>query len=170
MIMAEFPSKDHHAALAERMKAARYDLTAVGEHDCWAWFAYNYGWRRVVMQTRDDDLAIDPVKTWFNVDLAARAEIFWARKLGKRAPDLSKERVEPTPEQIADASRKTRIAVALIAEYVERNRHGFSGRQLVSDREALRRVREEFGVRAEESVIAEPAPESCETTASMERS
>jgi hypothetical protein len=84
---SRFPSEKHF----DELKAKGFDGRRSDE-DLWAWHAYDYGWRRIILQTRDDNSPIDPGRVWFNVKFAAEAEIFYARKFNKRAPDLGKAR------------------------------------------------------------------------------
>jgi hypothetical protein len=44
----------------------------------WQWFAYNYGWRRVML-SRDDNLPIDSERKYFAPDLVLVAEAFYQR-------------------------------------------------------------------------------------------
>jgi hypothetical protein len=78
-----FPSEAHYAELRAKGYAGR-----IGDEDLWAWHAYDYGWRRVMLQTRDDNSPIDPDRAWYDAKFAAEAEIFYARKLNRRAPPI----------------------------------------------------------------------------------
>lgn len=98
-----FPSEAHLVELK-----AKGDDGRRSDDDLWAWHAYDYGWRRVMLNTRDDISPLDPKHEWFNAGLAAKAEIFYCRKLNKPAPDLAARtghRPAPTADEIAHIGR-----------------------------------------------------------------
>jgi hypothetical protein len=76
-----FPSEGHYQELRAKGFEGR-----IANQDLWAWHAYDYGWRRVILQRRDDNSPIDPDKRWFDASLAAAAEVLYCRKFGKRIP------------------------------------------------------------------------------------
>ena len=142
--IAGFASAEHRDALVAKLRTD----SLVMDEDLWAWHAYNYGWRRVMLQTRDDVLAIDPGRHWYDAALAAEAEIFYCRKFHKQAPPIGKpqQRGERTPEEVAHVERCVQQIIAMMAAFDARNRAVWGPRQ--DDRDALRRVREALGVTA----------------------
>jgi hypothetical protein len=72
---AEFPSETHYKWLKEKGFNGRRE-----EQDLLHWHAYDYGCRRIILRTRDDNSPIDSDRRWFDAKLAAIAEIFYARK------------------------------------------------------------------------------------------
>jgi hypothetical protein len=76
-----FPSEGHY----QELKAKGFE-GRIADEDLWAWHAYDYGWRRVILRCRDDNSPIDPDKRWFDGRLAAEAEVFCCCKFGKRIP------------------------------------------------------------------------------------
>lgn len=96
---AQWPGHDHQQLLRQRcatfekqkdgsQKTAGYDPNKLTEIERWQWYAYGYALRRLALQTRDDCLPTDPLKAWFDGDLAAQAEIAFSRELGIKAPNL----------------------------------------------------------------------------------
>jgi hypothetical protein len=91
-----FPSMAHREVLRH------VPLSTMTDEQKWHWYAYSYGFKRIYLQTRDDVIAIDPLKLWFDPLMAAEAEVFWARVAGRGAPPLPEpRRPRPTPEEIA---------------------------------------------------------------------
>jgi hypothetical protein len=76
---ADFPSETHYKWLKEKGFDGRQ-----AEQDLWESHAYDYGWRRIILRTRDDNSPIDPDRRWFDEKLAALAEIFYARKFKRQ--------------------------------------------------------------------------------------
>jgi hypothetical protein len=148
MIIREFPSDVHY----EQQKAKGFDARAGS--DLWQWHAYDYGWRRIMLQTRDDISPIDPQKKWFDPALAASAEIYYARKFKRPAPPLMQNalRQTPTPEEIERVECCAGLALSNIKQFGERNRRQFRlhGDPHVADREALRRYHESLGASSTE--------------------
>jgi hypothetical protein len=144
-ISAAFPSERHYEALKAKGFEGRIDV-----RDLWHWHAYDYGWRRVMLQTRDDNSPIDPKREWFDASLAAEAEIFYAKKFDRRAPNLSTSKAPPTPEQIAHVERCAQQIIANIAAFADRNRNTF-GSAKVDLRDAIQRTHEALGVTATET-------------------
>jgi len=83
------------------------------------WHGYDYGWRRIALQNREDKSPIDPDKAWFNAELAARAEIFWSKELGIRAPDLPTPHQHPTADDIAHVAQCCREIRANLNTFLE---------------------------------------------------
>ncbi len=150
--MARFPSDEHYAELRGKGYFGR-----VSDDDQWAWHAYTYGWRRIMLQTRDDLSPIDVPREWFNPSFAAQAEVYWSRKLRIRAPDLAAtQRVDNSPDEIASMLARSAAARRYIAE-VTSNVTSISRYQAQRkldndrDRDAIRRVHEDLGVTANEA-------------------
>jgi hypothetical protein len=142
--IARFPSEEHY----ETLKDKGFDGRVIDE-DLWAWHAYTYGWRRVMLQTRDDALPIDEGKHWFSAELAAQAEAFYCKKFRKPAPPLesaTQQARERTPEELAYVENCMRKIRANLSAFQHRNRYVMED----DDRDALQRVREELGVTATE--------------------
>jgi hypothetical protein len=104
-----FPTKEHWESVKKKVS----EHLTLTDPEMRAWQNYNYGWRRVMLQTRDDQLPTDPERKWFNAELAARAEIFFSKLFNRRAPDLPGEapaskpaRVESPREEIARVYRQ----------------------------------------------------------------
>jgi hypothetical protein len=91
-----FPSDEHRDELSKKGFKGR-----TSDQDLFWWHAYDYGWRRVVLQDRQDGSPIDPRRKWFNTDLAAEAEQYWSRKYG----GPSKPKVESPKMRVAAAYR-----------------------------------------------------------------
>ncbi len=151
--MAKFPNDEHYKALSEKGFGGR-----TSDDDLWAWHAYTYGWRRIMLQTRDDISPIDVRHEWFNASFAAAAEIYWSQKLRIRAPDLAAaQRVDNSPDEIASMLARSAAARRYIADVVASNVTSLSRHQAQRkvdsdrDRDAIRRVHEDLGVTANES-------------------
>jgi hypothetical protein len=115
-----FPNIEDHQALRQLL------LSSMSDDQSWRWFSYAYGFRRVALQTRDDVLPIDPLKKWFDPDLAAQAEAFWARTMGRRAPPLPEpRRPDPTAEEIAHVEECCRQIRANLGRFLERSTEVF---------------------------------------------
>jgi hypothetical protein len=143
-LIARFPSEEHY----EDLKSKGFEGHVIDE-DLWAWHAYAYGWRRVMLQTRDDALPIDDGKHWFSAELAAQAEAFYSKKFRERAPPLesaTQQGLERTPEELACVENCMREIRANLARFQHRNRSVMED----DHRGALQRVREELGVTATE--------------------
>ncbi len=147
--MAQFPSDEHYAELRKKGFDGRRT-----DEDQWAWHAYSYGWRRIMLQTRDDLLPIDPARVWFNPTFAALAEIYWSRKLRIRAPDIAAaQRIDNSPDEIATMLARSEAARRYIDGVTSRMAKFQPYRDQArgaADRDAIRRAHEAMGVSAQE--------------------
>jgi hypothetical protein len=151
--ISRFPSDKHY----EELKKKGFDGRALNTDDMYAWHAYDYGWRRIMLQTREDNSPIDPSKRWYDQAMAAECERFYSRKFYRRPPPLvSEERQQRRPrppEELAYVENCIRQIRANLSTFAERNRAAMEASkagELEDERDALRRVREELGVAATE--------------------
>jgi hypothetical protein len=151
--IARFPSEAHYENLKTKGFADR-----VVDEDLWAWHAYDYGWRRIMLQTRDDNSPIDPQRQWFDAEMATKAELFYSTKFHRKCPPLVSaappQHSPRPPEELAYVEDRMREIRANVAMFEARNRAAMKvagAGELESDRGALQRVREELGVTATEA-------------------
>jgi len=140
----QFPSEKHY----EQLKAKGFEGRVL-DADLWWWHAYDYGWRRIILQTRADNSPIDLGRAWRDPQLAANAEVFYAEKFGKKAPDIETHRPPPTPEQIDHVERCRELFIANVQAYLKRNRAAW-GEVHDETRTALKRAHEALGVTVQE--------------------
>jgi hypothetical protein len=76
----DFPSETHY----NQLKAKGFEGRVL-DTDLWPWMAYNYAWRRVLLNASDDRFPLDPSGDWFNAALVAQAEAFYAKKFNGRS-------------------------------------------------------------------------------------
>jgi hypothetical protein len=92
----------------------------LSEDDRWLWHAYDYGWRRVVLDDVAKTSPIDRDGVWFDAALAYSAETFYRRKFNKPAPGEG-------------PAINTRTVARNVARFIERGREAF--RPYWSDRD-----------------------------------
>jgi hypothetical protein len=138
-----------------------FNARALNPDDMYHWHAYGYGWRRIMLQTRDDRSPIDPDKQWYREELAAAAEWFYSRQFnGRPPPPLVSDapRRPRTPGELAHVENCMREIRKNLATFAERNRAALEAAkvgELEYERDALRRVREGLGVAATEVTATE---------------
>ena len=129
-----FPSLEYREVLFQRLKSSgSYQIFT--ENEMILWFAYHHAWHFVHRNEKRSPL--DPDGRWYQPEAVAKAVEMYQNKFGMRA--AGKPRRAPTPEEIADAARATRIAIASL---------GNAGRKVFHDPRA--QVREAMGVTATE--------------------
>ncbi len=55
----------------------------MSDEDRWRWHAYDYGWRRVMLDDFTKRSPIDDAGEWFNASGAREAELFFRRKFNR---------------------------------------------------------------------------------------
>jgi len=144
---AKFPSDENLKHLRQKLRDGNFSLNALTDEERWYYYAYDYGFRRVKLRTRDDMLPTDLDHDWRDQRLAVMAEAFYSRKLGLPRPDLGPAgfKPEPTPEEVAHVERCVRQILGNIGRWDRRNRAVFAGpRPLLTPEEYQR----ELGVSA----------------------
>jgi hypothetical protein len=128
MEVLRFPSDEHLKNLRQRLTNGKFELTTVfTDQETWFYYAYDYGFRRVKFQTRDDVIGNDLDKRWYNADMAAAAEIYYSRKLGFKPPDIEPSIYrEHSDEEISKVGRAVRIACQNIAKWADRSKRAFA--------------------------------------------
>jgi hypothetical protein len=71
--MTAFPSREHHAALCEKVKAQ----AALSDAERRDWHAYVYGWRRVLLCNSERFSPVDPSGQYFHASRVGLAEGFF---------------------------------------------------------------------------------------------
>jgi hypothetical protein len=130
--LPSFPSVEHKRMLKDLAATNRgLDISILTDECRRQWHAYDYGWRRVYLQTRDDISPIDHGRVWFDDNLAAEAEIFWCRVAGKKAPNL----VDPKKARLTYVQwEKHRNSLAPLWDLVRRGRQGENVEYLLAER------------------------------------
>jgi hypothetical protein len=131
----KFPDLQHRLALKKVAQTKRgFDFDLLTEIQRKEWHAYDYGERRIYLQTRDDQIPTDPDKVWFDAELAAQAEIFWSKVSGKQAPPL----LNPAKARLTDAEwRKHRNGMQPLWDLVRRAQAGEDVHKLIAERRQL---------------------------------
>jgi hypothetical protein len=139
------------------------NLDLLAEPDRWHWHAYDYGWRRVMLDEKVDQSPIDRYKRWFEPRLANVAEGFWRRALNKPLPV---KHPPATAEEIADTECLCNEARASLDAWARRNKRAFAAKR---DIDPIKRVRDAMGVRVAEGSPSGPDPEAAERAAEWKR-
>jgi hypothetical protein len=143
-----FPSESHYRELTNKGLQGR-----VVDEDLWAWQAYDYGWRRIMLYSRDDRSPIDPQRQWYDTRLAADAEIFFSKKFGKRCPPLAPSH---SPDEPPKRTKEELAYVDACMREVKANLAAFLDAAVMAPRateqpDALQRIRDALGVTATEA-------------------
>lgn len=80
----QFPNLLHRNRLLQRCKDEQYTLLT--DEERWHYHAYDYGWRRIYLNSRNDRSPIDKKGAWFNSALADDAEKMFRSVTGKDKP------------------------------------------------------------------------------------
>lgn len=163
-----FPSKEHRKALRQPFlktgkKSSTINLDLLAEPDRWLWHAYDYGWRRVMVDDWEESSPIDSDGMWFDLRLANVAEGFWRRVLNKPLPV---KHPPPTADEIADAERLCDEARASLDAWARRNKRAFAAKR---DIDPIKRVRDAMGVRVAEGSLSGPDPQAAQRAAEWKR-
>jgi hypothetical protein len=120
--MSTFPSLEHRESLQQKFKAGGYSWSALTHPERSQYHAYDYGWRRVVLDDAKRVSPIDQEGRWFDPYLIGQAEAMWRRahpepKQPERAamtppPGLSDEERKLWWSQADEVERLRRIAWA----------------------------------------------------------
>ena len=95
LTVTAFPSNTHLADLRQRLKDGKFQWNVLTESDLWHYHAYDYGFRRVMLNDFSQDYPLDPHGRWFSALLAEAAEDFYRRKLKRPKPLYSSDPVRP---------------------------------------------------------------------------
>jgi hypothetical protein len=139
-----FPSKEHQAALRDKVKAG--GLKDLAPAELAQFHAYNYGWKRSRLGDFGVSYGLDPTGEHYDAHLAELVVEFYCRLAGRKYHrPASPNHPEPTSAQATHVEDCMRQITANLARIEERSQRVFQ-----EDREALRRVRETLGVTATE--------------------
>jgi len=138
-----FPSDEHYEELKSKGSHGR-----ISRRDQLCWHAYDYGWRRVVLQDVHGNSPIDPKRKRFDANLVAAAEKYWSRKYHGSGPKpaveswrmrvaaayrWAYERRQPMPPEIPESDPRV---VALVERFEQAREDEFAeqNRQLAASR------------------------------------
>lgn len=85
-------SQNHFPSIEDRNRLRRSILDqtkgykSLSEEDTWRWHSYDYGWRRVYLNAREERSPIDPDGQWINLELITQAEEMFCRTFAKKPP------------------------------------------------------------------------------------
>ena len=162
-MVTTFPSDENHKDLRRlSRKDGRHDSTLnldlLDEADRWHFHAYDYAWRRVVLNDQADQSPLDPwPRSWFDEHSVRIAELYWRRRLNIPSPDETGYRAVPrSDEDIEWATRATNRARAAIEASTARNRAAF---RLPRDAK-LEREKTALGVGAKPQYVTGEIPDT----------
>jgi hypothetical protein len=163
MVMT-FPSDENHKGLRRLSRKdgnpdSTLNLALLDEADRWHFHAYDYGWRRVVLDDRSDQSPLDPwPRSWFDEHSVAVAEAYWRRRLNRPAPDEIEYRAGPrSAEDIEWVTRAANRARAAIEAFTSRSKAAFRDPRNIKH---LEREQTSLGIVAKPHYVADAVPDT----------
>lgn len=118
-----FPSFEDRDRLLQLRK--EIGIHAMDPYDRAHLHAYDYAWRRVVLNEREPSSPIDPDGKYANPTMVASAVRMWRAKLNK--PEPAARTADPSPDDIAYVEVACNQIRANLASWAKRNAQAFNG-------------------------------------------